>query len=401
MRWLVDIDRLEAEGHVPAETAALMRSRAKADALALGINAVLGAGIVAVIAGVIALFEDAAATLALGLLLAAVGGAGLGRAEGSSRLLALAAAVTGLATAMGGAAYLLHEATGGTGGIVALGGAVAAAGLLLHGLGPEAMRSFAAWAAVIGAAAHLGGILASEGAPDLAPLAMGYAGIATLALGILVDLRLLSALAVVALASSVSATGYLHGSYFLAILEPALLVCLLLPLAGIAAAVGRRARERLARHARIAGLMAFIWINLALWIGSLWGDRVGASFAEPGPDAPPGAEPGFLVEIPADAFAALWALVVLVVGGWAAATGRRSVFNAAATFGAIHFYTQWFERLEAEPAAFIGAGLVAIAVAWGVYRTNQWLGARENGEAGGVAAAPGPKIGAPDARGAG
>jgi hypothetical protein len=43
------------------------------------------------------------------------------------------------------------------------------------------------------------------------------------------------------------------------------------------------------------------------------------------------------------------------------------------TFGAINYYTQWFERLGAEPLTIIVAGLTTVAVAVGLmeipYRT--------------------------------
>ena len=44
--------------------------------------------------------------------------------------------------------------------------------------------------------------------------------------------------------------------------------------------------------------------------------------------------------------------------------------NTAATFGAIHFYTQWFERLGAQPWAIIVAGLTVVAIAVALWRYN-------------------------------
>ncbi|HEX3416791.1 MAG TPA: hypothetical protein VHT21_10375, partial [Stellaceae bacterium] len=44
-----------------------------------------------------------------------------------------------------------------------------------------------------------------------------------------------------------------------------------------------------------------------------------------------------------------WAIGIIAVGAWAAHTNRRWVVTTAAVFGAIEFYTQWFERLGAEP----------------------------------------------------
>ncbi len=80
--------------------------------------------------------------------------------------------------------------------------------------------------------------------------------------------------------------------------------------------------------------------------------------------------------ISSDAFALVWALVILGVGLWAAMGARRAVFNTAVTFGAIHLYTQYFERLEASPGTVVIAGLIAIALAYGSWRLNGWLRAR-------------------------
>jgi hypothetical protein len=43
----------------------------------------------------------------------------------------------------------------------------------------------------------------------------------------------------------------------------------------------------------------------------------------------------------------------------------------AATFGGIHFYTQWFERLRAAPEMVIAAGIIAVAIAFALWRYNE------------------------------
>ena len=54
--------------------------------------------------------------------------------------------------------------------------------------------------------------------------------------------------------------------------------------------------------------------------------------------------------------------------------GRRAptrwVVTTAAVFSAIEFYTQWFERLGAEPWAIIIAGLTIVAFSIGLWRYN-------------------------------
>jgi hypothetical protein len=65
-----------------------------------------------------------------------------------------------------------------------------------------------------------------------------------------------------------------------------------------------------------------------------------------------------------------WAALLIGVGMWAARVNRRWVVNLAAVFGAIHFYTQWFERLGAQPLAIILAGLVTVLIAVLLWRYN-------------------------------
>jgi hypothetical protein len=74
--------------------------------------------------------------------------------------------------------------------------------------------------------------------------------------------------------------------------------------------------------------------------------------------------------VPETAFIAAWAIVIIAVGAWAAHTNRRWVVTTAAVFGAIGFYTQWFERLGAEPWAIIVAGLTIVAFAIALWRYN-------------------------------
>jgi hypothetical protein len=44
--------------------------------------------------------------------------------------------------------------------------------------------------------------------------------------------------------------------------------------------------------------------------------------------------------------------------------------NVAAVFAAIHFYTQWFERLDASALSVLIAGLLALGFAVGLRALN-------------------------------
>jgi hypothetical protein len=75
--------------------------------------------------------------------------------------------------------------------------------------------------------------------------------------------------------------------------------------------------------------------------------------------------------VPDWAFGLAWAATLIGAGVWAARENRRWVVNLIAVFGAIHFYTQYFERLGASPGTILTAGLVAIGIALALVRYNR------------------------------
>ena len=188
----------------------------------------------------------------------------------------------------------------------------------------------------------------------------GFLGIAagfTLA-GIVARSGLLIVLAVLAFSSTLGArTGYIHATYFLGIEEPTLTIVVFSILALAAYLLSRilpSAYERLALQAARASILL---VNLGFWIGSLWGDsseRLGFQAGE-------------------SVYIVLWAVALVAVGVWAARENRRWVVNIAAIFFAIHFYTQWFERLGANPISVLLAGILALCFAVGLWHFNRAL----------------------------
>ena len=55
---------------------------------------------------------------------------------------------------------------------------------------------------------------------------------------------------------------------------------------------------------------------------------------------------------------------------WAMRANRRWLVNIVAVFGAIHFYTQWFERLGATPLSVLLGGLLMLAFALALWGFN-------------------------------
>ena len=143
-------------------------------------------------------------------------------------------------------------------------------------------------------------------------------------------------------------------------------------------------QEPYARLARLFALMALLWVNFGFWVGSLWGDYPLEAWMAPDVMSPPYSREAWdalqawkakAFFISRDVYAVAWALALAGVGAWGAMHSRRGAVNMAATFGGIHFYTQWFERLRATPEMVIAAGVIAVAMAFALWRYNQRQGA--------------------------
>ncbi|MBN8941446.1 MAG: hypothetical protein J0H01_18210 [Rhizobiales bacterium] len=182
--------------------------------------------------------------------------------------------------------------------------------------------------------------------------------------GIAARSGLLIALAVLALSATVGArTGYLHASYFLGIERPLITVVLF---SGLAIATYQASKRLAADHARlavIAARTALLLVNFGFWVGSLWGDRMRWLPGDLGGNGS--------LALPDWAFTIGWAVALIGAGAWAARAGRSWVLNLAAVFGAIHFYTQWFERLGPSPLSILVAGVLTLGLAVGLWRYNR------------------------------
>lgn len=251
---------------------------------------------------------------------------------------------------------------------------------------------------LMGAVMHLVGLYTGMtlypsgfGLPSAAHL---YATLLLLALGFPLDLRFVSALAIAPFAQMLdTSTSYFHAAYVFSSPEPSLRI----PQMGLAMIAAlwlvQHRQERIGRHAGIFAIMAFMIKNLCFLVGSLWGDVPGQSYIT----APlwedfaddTARDAAFMVyyaaieawqttafDISADAFSIIWALALLAMAACAAHRGRRGLFNATLTFGAIHAYTQMFEGFGDEPLAFVIDGLAAVPLAWRMWRINERFGAR-------------------------
>jgi iron complex transport system permease protein len=174
---------------------------------------------------------------------------------------------------------------------------------------------------------------------------------------------LMAACAVLALGSALGArSGYFHATYMLRIDEPTLTIVTFSAVALALYYVSKIERAQLSHVAIIGARTAIILVNFGFWIGSLWGDKLEFSAT---------AAPAEAVRISATAFTIGWALALIGVAVWGVHANRRWVVNVATIFGAIHFYTQWFERLGATPISVLIAGLLALGLALGLRYFNK------------------------------
>jgi hypothetical protein len=303
MKVTLDITRLREEGRITVEEYDRFLQLGRHEAGSLGINILVGFGVIAVAAGLGALLPSAPMVIAIG---AALFGLGLALQRiGSDQwtLLAQICLVVGALTA--------------TGAIVALGEgdlrALLAVTVLLTGAAVVARSSLLMVAAVLALAACLG-----------------------------------------------ARSGYWHATYSLAIHEPVLTILVFSGLAAAAFQASKSLRSDYERLALNAARTAVLLVNFGFWIGSLWGDRLtwlGGTTSS--------------LAVGRLAFSVLWALALFGVGIWGVTVNRRWVVNVAAVFGAIHFYTQWFDKLGAGPVSFLLGGLLMLAFAFGLWRFNR------------------------------
>jgi hypothetical protein len=263
----------------------------------------------------------------------------------AERLKGLAAADTGalasnillgfgtVAVALGAAALLPSAVT-----VVVIGALLFGLGLSLRLAGAERWDVYAQICLVVGALGVAGGLIVQF--PQIVwvhvGLTVGLAGAAVLARS-----GLLAALAVLMLVAALGAgTAYFHALYALWVPHPALTIGALSVLTLALYLASLRLPPVYERLAIIAARTAILIINLAFLVGSLFGDDD--------------------VHWPDTVFIIGWAVVLLAIGAWAVWENRRWVVNIVAVFFALHFYTQWFERLGASPLSILGGGLLLI-----------------------------------------
>lgn len=208
---------------------------------------------------------------------------------------------------------------------------------------------FAQIVTVVGTLAFAGGIWALFGDSLWVKLglALGLAAAATAARS-----GLLAALAVFMFtAAMVTGFEFWEPTHFLTVTIVSLCALIL-----VLYIVSLRLTPDYERLAIIAMRTAILMVNFAFLVGSLFGDEG--------------------LGLTSWMFSIAWALALVAFGGWAIFANRRWVVNSVAVFGAIHFFTQWFMVLGAQPFSILGGGLLLIGFGLALARFNRWVGGR-------------------------
>ncbi len=307
MKITLDLSKLVEEGRLTAAEAERLKGLAARDTGALGINILVGFGVVAVAASIGGLVPNIITAFILGAAIFALGLALTLTRSMQWGLLAQMCTVLGALIFCG--AFMAHF----EGAVMAL--------------------------LVVCAMLAAAGIIARSG--------------------------LLIAASVLTLGAVLGAkAGYWHATYALAIYEPLLTVLLFSALAGAAFWLSHRLPADYERLALMASRTSVLMVNFGFWIGSLWGDRLLLLRGVARADRP-------AVVIPDWLFSLGWAAALIAVGIWGVKVNRRWVVNVAAVFGAIHFYTQWFERIGGNPVSILLAGLLTLGFAFILWRFNR------------------------------
>ncbi|MEO0487819.1 MAG: hypothetical protein AAF092_18115 [Pseudomonadota bacterium] len=390
MHVLADTQALVAHGVISPHQAREIEQRGRAKMVSLAANAILIAGIMAATGGLIFWLADARAVALLGL--AALGmGTLVGRRFPS--MISGAATLIGAGLLIGGGALELvtsHDAIAGP--VLATVGAGIAAAAAWRAKPP----SFVTRAiGLMGLAAHLLGAGHIIDAAALSGLPLSafwlYATALLVAAGWWLDVRLVTALAIVPFAQALeTGTFYWHATYAFYSPESTLSILQMSAAIALCLALVKGRTPRHARHADIFALMAFVVANLCALVGSLWGDVVGEHIWGVGRyrdgdfdsyDTWSAAHAAFrdtALTLSPGLYAVVWAIALAAIASWAAWTARRGLFNATVTFAAIHGYTQLFESFGTQPWAYAVGGLTAIPLAWSLWRANDRIAARRN-----------------------
>lgn len=390
MAHVIQTETLVAEGILTADQGIVIARRSRQVMVSLAINSVLCLGIIAAAIGFVFLLANALAVAIVGGLFLVAGGYVLLKSDALYQMFGNAAALIGAGMLTFGAMFDLVDKLGQRSGgiaLIALGAAALVGTVLLFLRSPSHVRFLTGSLVLLAGSLHVTGLYIWGGAVDLSgfsvPLTHAYVALLMIGAGILIDVRVVTALAIFPFAQVLeTGTFYQSAMYAFYSPEPTLSILLMGGAMAVCIALAAVLSDRVRNHTHMFGIMAFIVANLCFLVGSLFGDTVGIELWGPGSSSWQ-YEGGYenyneareafnltALHIHEHVYSIIWAIALVIAAAWAAHTNRRGIFNAAMTFGAIHAYTQAFETFYDEPLAYVVGGLAAIPLAWGLWRLN-------------------------------
>ncbi len=168
--------------------------------------------------------------------------------------------------------------------------------------------------------------------------------------GVITRNGIMVALSVLAITPTLSVnTHYRHASYALVVENPIESTLVFGFIAVISYAIATQLRGAYARLGYTAAGTAFFMVNLAMWVGSLWGDAAGR-----GSQA---------IAISPVGFAALWCALSVGVGILGFVRDNRAAVNTAGVFLSINLYTQFYEFFLVNAVTLLTGSIVLVVLA--------------------------------------
>lgn len=386
MYYIAETERLITDGVISEGQANEIKSRARTVMIALGVNALLVSGIIAATVGLVLYLGSALSVAICGGLFLAVGLLILLYATALYRMFGNASFLIGAGMLITGSGIeLADKIPDAAGWLMSVAGA-AIVGLCTWRFRavPSHLRFAIGALLLMGGGLHVVGFYSIFNHADIrgwaAPFVHFYVFLFVAALGTLLDVRLITALAIVPFAQMLdTGTYYFSAAYVFYSPEPTLSILQMSWLIGACLWASNRWAGHVSRQTGILMIMAFVVANLCFLVGSIWGDVVGDAMWAPTRNdfddysAYSTARDIFrqsAIRISEHVYAVIWAALLAILIVWTAMSNRRGLFNTGMTFAAIHGYTQMFESFFDEPLAYAIGGLIAIPLAFGLWRLN-------------------------------
>lgn len=311
MKIVLDLDKLLSEGRITREEYERLQRFASEETSSLGLNILIGFGVIAVVLGALTLLPSSSTAIVLGIILLS-------------------------------------------------------SGIFIQTNRLRNWRVLRTIILLVGSIMASGGIINSTQGS-----VFGYLLTTVLCLfcSLYAKSILLVIISTLSLSASVGAmTDYTHAKYTLSIQQPTLTILLFSLLSWGSYQLSFRISREYQPLAITFSRTSLFLVNFGFWVGSLWGDSLwrertsGSYWSYPGGEI-----------IPDWVFVISWAVSLILVGIWAAKKNKRWVVNLLTVFGAIHFYTQYFEWLGATPMSLLFAGLIALGIVTVISNFNREL----------------------------